>query len=190
MDRSRARRNHVVRAPLTVSLVDLVPTLCELAGLDAARHAPEPLDGRSLMPLCEGGSRTEPIPVFGEITSEGVPSPMFMVREGRYKLTTGGGVASTLYDLESDPSERDDLAARPEAADVLQRMESRAAGQWDATALNTAIQLSQKRRRLVLEAHRQGQQPDWEHRPSDAATPWLLRGEGLYNDWAWQGIDG
>ena len=49
---------HPSSHPDNVSLVDLVPTLCELAGLDAARHAPEPLDGRSLMPLCEGGSRT------------------------------------------------------------------------------------------------------------------------------------
>ena len=36
-----------------VSLVDLLPTLCELARLDVADRAPRPPDGASVIPLCE-----------------------------------------------------------------------------------------------------------------------------------------
>ncbi len=46
----------------TVQLVDLYPTLAELAGLSPSAHA---LHGRSLMPLVEG-SRPAPVPVLSQ----------------------------------------------------------------------------------------------------------------------------
>ena len=173
-----------------VSLVDLLPTLCDLAGFDARGRAPELLDGESLVPLCEDPAAARSSPVFAELTSEGVSAPMFMVREGRYKLVTGGGVPAELFDLDDDPHERRDIAGRADAGKVRERLEGHAGSTWDASALDAAVRLSQRRRRLVGEAHRRGPAPVWEHRRSDAETPWLLRGEGLYNDWAWRGIEG
>ena len=172
-----------------VSLVDLLPTLCELAGFDAGARAPEPLDGESLAPLCRDPAAARSSPVFAEITSEGVPAPMFMIREGRYKLVTGGGAPALLFDLDDDPHERRSIADRADVREIRERLEGQAAATWDTPALDAAIRLSQRRRRMVADAHRHGPAPAWEHPPSDPTAPWVLRGEGLYNDWAWQGIE-
>ncbi|MCY4500738.1 MAG: choline-sulfatase, partial [Alphaproteobacteria bacterium] len=115
------RRFPAARRSEPVSLVDLLPTLCGLAEIDLADRAPRPPDGASLLPLCEGAAEGGERPVFAEMTSEGVPSPMFMVRRGRFKLMTGGGAPDLLFDLDADPEERDDLAADPDTAGVHAR---------------------------------------------------------------------
>ncbi len=173
----------------SVSLLDLLPSLCEIAGIDVAEHAPEPLDGESLLPFCAGETATKHGPVFGEITSESVPAPMFMVRDGDYKLIIGGGVEPVLYDLADDPQERQNVAEDDHLIETRKRLEQLVKARWDVDALDAAIRTSQRRRRLVEAAHRAGPRPLWEYRREDAQVPWLLRGEGLYNDWAWQGID-
>jgi choline-sulfatase len=44
--------------------------------------------------------------------------------------------------------------------------------------------LSQKRRRLILEASRQGMRPRWNHGEIPGEEVRWYRGEGSYNDWA------
>ena len=64
-----------VRVPtINVSLVDLLPTLCDLAGFKVADHAPQPLDGSSLISQCEHPEHVNSRAVYAEITSEGVPT--------------------------------------------------------------------------------------------------------------------
>ena len=89
-----------------VSLVDLLPTLCDLAWSDLAARAPRPPDGTSLVPLCSHPTMTRETQVFAEMTSEGVPSPMFMVCHGPFKPMTGGGGPDVLFDIEAVPEER------------------------------------------------------------------------------------
>jgi choline-sulfatase len=82
--RFAARR---VAAP--VSLVDLLPTLIELAGADVAW--PEPMDGSSLVPsLC--GEQLAPRRVISEYTDMGVIAPCRMVREGPFKYLYTHGI--------------------------------------------------------------------------------------------------
>ena len=45
--------------------------------------------------------------------------PCIMARQGRYKYNYIHGYDPQLFDLEADPGEVDDLAARPDAAHVL-----------------------------------------------------------------------
>ena len=181
------RRFAAARRSEPVSLVDLLPTLCDLAGIDLADHAPRPPDGASLLPLCEGG--TDDRPVFAEMTSEGVPSPMFMVRRGRFKLMTGGGAPDLLFDLEADPEERNDLAADPESAVTLAALRRLAEETWDAAALEAEIRASQRERRLVQSAHGNGPAPVWDALGSDPVRASCLRAPDDYNDWAWRGIE-
>jgi len=176
------------RCSENVSLLDLLPTLCEFAGLDVEPHLPQPLDGESLMPFCEQSKIRRNGPVFGEITSEGVPSPMFMVKDGDHKLMLGGGAPSLLFDLKHDPEEQHNLAESVENAKVRVRLETHAAECWDAPALEAEIRLSQRRRHLVHASHQNSTAPAWEHQPDDPTTPWIHRGGELYNDWAWRGI--
>ena len=172
-----------------VSLVDLLPTLCDLAGIDLASRAPRPPDGASLLPLCDDAAAVRDTPVFAEITSEGVPSPMFMVRRGPYKLMTGGGAPDLLFDVGADSEERDDLAGDAHSADALAALRRLAAETWDAEALADEIRVSQRERRLVQAAHRHGPAPAWDSLESDPVWASCLRSPDAYNDWAWRGIE-
>ena len=177
------------RRPEPVSLVDLLPTLCDLAGIDLADRAPRPPDGANLLPLCEGAPGAGDRPVFAEMTSEGVPSPMFMVRSGRFKLMTGGGAPDLLFDLEADPEERNDLAADPGSADALAALRRLAEETWDVAALEAEVRMSQRERRLVQAAHANGPAPVWDALESDPVWASCLRAPDGYNDWAWRGIE-
>jgi choline-sulfatase len=88
----------VVERP--VSLLDLAPTLLDLAGVPAEERLQ--LDGSSLF-----GERGGP--VFSEYHVEKVRAPCFMVREGNRKLIYVHGHETRLFDLDADPGEWDDL---------------------------------------------------------------------------------
>lgn len=102
-------RGQMLNDPL-VSLLDLLPTLCDYAGIPA----PGGLLGKSMMPWLRGEkpSRWHDY-VFSEWQTEWgyTISPGRMVRTRRYKYTKyieGGG--EELYDLEKDPGEKRNLA--------------------------------------------------------------------------------
>ena len=172
-----------------MSLVDVLPTLCDLAGGDANTLSPEPLDGISLLPACDGAATLLDRPVYAENTSESVPSPMFMVRRGRHKLITGGDAPDALFVLDSDPQELRNRAGEPGQAGIHQSLRDLVQARWDVASLAQNVMRSQKRRRLVDRAHQDGHRVQWEASIVDPMTPWLLRDEGQYNDWAWRGID-
>ncbi len=172
-----------------MSLVDLLPTLCDLAGVDLADRAPRPADGSSLLPLSDDRAASRETPVFAEITSEGVPSPMFMIRHGRFKLMTGGGAPDVLFDLRADPEERTDLSTAPGSAAPLGALRNLAAGTWDAAELERKVRASQRERRLVQTAHGHGPAPRWDTLESDPVWASCLRAPDDYNDWAWRGIE-
>ena len=172
-----------------VALVDLLPTVCDLAEVDLADRAPRPPDGASLLPLCEDPAPMRDTPVFGEITSEGVSSPMFMVRCGAFKLMTGGGAPDLLFDLRADPEERNDLASDPGSRDTLLALRRLADDTWDSDKLEREVRASQRERRLVQTAHRRGTAPRWDALESDPVWASCLRTPDSYNDWAWRGIE-
>ena len=183
------RRFAAARRSEPVSLVDLLPTLCSLANFDLADRAPRPPDGASLLPLCEDAATAWDRPVFAEMTSEGVPSPMFMVRSGRFKLMTGGGAPDLLFDLDADPEERHDLAADPDNAETLTTLRRLTEEAWDAGALEAEVRASQRERRLVQAAHGNGPAPVWDALETDPVRASCLRAPDDYNDWAWRGIE-
>ncbi len=100
-----------------VELVDLYPTLCELAGLPV----PESLEGRSLVPLlAKTATRVRDAAVSQfERTHEGRRHMGYTLRTETHRYvewldaTSGAVVARELYDHTTDPSENDNLAAGP-----------------------------------------------------------------------------
>jgi choline-sulfatase len=85
-----------------VSLLDLLPTLLDLAGVPEADRLP--LDGRTLLPLFNGSEEPERT-VLAEYHVEKVKGPAFMARRGRYKYIHIYEHGSQLFDLENDPGE-------------------------------------------------------------------------------------
>jgi arylsulfatase len=93
-------------------VIDFVPTLLELAGVDAGTgregaNAPA-LPGRSLVPAFAGDAMVKRDYLF--FHHEGNRA----IRRGDWKLVSAreGGDAWELYDLAKDRCERDDLAAK------------------------------------------------------------------------------
>lgn len=99
-----------------VTLVDVVPTLAEVAAVDTAA----PCQGTSLLRFLEP-ERPDPRPIF---LDGGIEAPMSVV-EWPWKLIRKAD-HEELYHLDEDPGERDDRAARePEkVAHLLARLQA------------------------------------------------------------------
>ena len=99
-----------------VGLVDVLPTLREMAGLPSDRRN----EGRSLMPALRGARRgwTDRT-LFAHLVTFDESEVHEGILQGRYKLISRGG-QSKLFDIVADPRERKDLAA--ERPDVVRRL--------------------------------------------------------------------
>lgn len=98
------RRARVVDTP--VGLVDVAPTLVELAGLSTRAT----FSGRSLAPALRGEALAER-PVYGESEYGWLSfgwSPLHALVQGRFKYI--GSSKPELFDVAADPNERADLA--------------------------------------------------------------------------------
>lgn len=159
-----------------VSLLDLAPTLLELAGVPALGDLAEEPDGVSLL---EPGGR--PGPVLAEYLAEGVTAPAVMVRDGRHKLVVCEGDPDQLYDLAEDPAELVNLAAEPGHRPILTALRAALAARWDLGALRTRVVASQRERHLVGCALEQGAYTSWDFEPSvDASTRYVRSRADLY----------
>jgi choline-sulfatase len=161
------------RVSAAVSLIDLLPTLCELAGDGAAPDYASPLDGRSLLPHLSGtGGHDE---VFGEYLGEGAIAPLLMIRRERWKFVCSAPDPDQLFDLAADPLERANLAADPAHRGALDAFRAEARRRWDSEAIRAQVIASQRRRRLVDTALRQGAYTPWDHQPRTDASRSYVR---------------
>jgi arylsulfatase A-like enzyme len=112
-----------------VSLIDLMPTFLELAGVEV----PDAVDGRSLWPLLSGEADSWREAVFAEYHGDefGLYSQR-MVRADRYKFVYNTPDRNELYDLETDPAELHNLIDHPEYQ-VIRRAHERHLGEWMAS---------------------------------------------------------
>ncbi|MGH2355275.1 MAG: sulfatase-like hydrolase/transferase [Chloroflexota bacterium] len=139
----------VVREP--VSLIDLLPTLEDLAGVPAEDRLPA--DGASLMGLIDG-SDTAPRTVFAEMHVEDTPVLCFMARRGRYKYIYAHGVDAQLFDLETDPGEWRNLVGNPQYAEVEGELRAAILDRFSLDAIEADVRRSLRARRLLREAMR------------------------------------
>ena len=189
-----ARVPLIVRAPgatprrmvAPVSLLDVTPTLLELAGLPAAQLSPSPSTGEAVaaVSLATAISGTGPVPerpIVSEYHAEGVTAPSAMVREGRFKLIRSLEDPDLLYDLESDPLELTDLSDASEHADTVRRLASELDARLDLAAVGERVLASQRERHLVSAAHGRGIRPAWDFEPvGDASTRYVRNRDDLY----------
>jgi choline-sulfatase len=155
-----------------VSNLDLLPTLCDLAGIDTSAILPW-TDGQSLLPLMNGGTRSEP--VLMEYAAEGSSAPMVAIRDGRYKFIHCEIDPPQLYDLESDPLERANLATDPGKAGLVKAFMDKVHARWDMAAFDAAVRESQARRWVVYPALRNGAYYPWDFQPLQRASERYMR---------------
>lgn len=117
-------------------LLDVFPTLCELAGLPV----PEQLQGKSLVPAIENPNTRIKAVAVSQFPRKYEPRHWAMgyaLRDDRYRYIewrdskpngpgTGAVIARELYDYETDPLETRNLIDDPAYAQTAQRLEKRA----------------------------------------------------------------
>lgn len=118
---SSAHGGFVDREHLVSNGLDLLPTLCDYAGIEP----PPGLEGRSLRPLVEGDPsapwRDELVTetVFDGDRGRATRGRMLRTRRYKYVVYHWGRFREQLFDLDRDPGEMVNLAAAPSHADVL-----------------------------------------------------------------------
>lgn len=158
-----------------VSLVDLLPTLVDIAGGAVTL----PCDGESLEPALTGGATRDL--AISDYYGIGPCVPYRMVRQGRFKLIYTHGHPDQLFDLEQDLDELQNLASDPAHEETLSRLKAILLEDWDPVEIDQKVRTSQSER-LFLKAT-PGTAEDWDFiaRKGDEAR-YVRRGTG--------GVDG
>ena len=168
-----------------VSLVDLLPTFNNLATDGNWDGAFEPLEGHDLTVLLDKGNPPSERTVYAEYLAESTLAPIFMIRRGDYKYISSVRDPKLLFNVSADPNELDNLADKPEFTEIVASFEEEISEKWDSEALTKEIIISQKRRRFVLDSQRMSQKrPRWNHDEESGQDVIWYRGEGSYNEWA------
>ena len=159
------------RVAAPVSLLDLLPTLLDLARVPG--EARLPVDGNSLIPLLEGSEDPDRA-VFSEYHLEKVKGPAFMVRRGRYKYIYIHEYGSQLFDLQEDPGEWQNLAGQEAGGGIEASLQARILARFDPDRLATAA-VESVRRRLIVKVALARNGTHWDFSPDFDATKQYVR---------------
>ena len=165
------------RESAPVSLVDLFPTLCDVA-LVPSESIKTPLDGRSLLPAVNG--RLEHRPIFVEHIDGGTAAPRVSVRDGPWKLVLSRAYPPQLFNLDTDALELDNISGRqPDQAARLTKMVE---DNWNLDQLQDEVIASQTARKLVDAALATGRQELWDFAPRIAQQGQYVRRGDAFPD--------
>ena len=167
------------RVASNVSLMDLTPTLIELAGAPATAGV-QPLDGKSLVPLLHGQRRAGDEAVVAEYLAEGAVAPIVMIRRRSLKLVSSPADPVQFFDLAADPDELTNLAGSDRAGE-LAPLQEEVERRWDLAALDREVRESQRRRRLVTKALSVGSQTEWDFNPNGGLAARYVRGADFWS---------
>lgn len=105
-------------------LVDLFPSLVELCGLEM----PKGLDGNSFVPVLKDPTTSVDESAYTVVRRGSMLGKAVRYKKWRY-AEWGSPEQAELYDLESDPSEYNNLANNPEYSDVVKQLQKKLQGQ-------------------------------------------------------------
>ena len=160
------------RVASCVSLLDVTPTLVDLAGGDSTATA-SAFDGRSLAPHLTGaGGHDE---ALAEYLAEGAIAPIVMLRRGAHKFVHSPADPDQLSDVGADPKERTNLASAPAAAGVAEAVRHEIERRWRLAELDREVRASQRRRRIVDAALNKGEAHAWDFQPFRDASRQYVR---------------
>ncbi|MBC7368156.1 MAG: sulfatase [Undibacterium sp.] len=109
-------------APAPVEMLDLYPTLADLAGLTAPAY----LEGKSLRPTLAESDRAVKPAAFSQVR-RGANGDGYSVRVARWRYTewtaaNGSALGAQLFDEDADPAETKNLAADPAHATTVKEL--------------------------------------------------------------------
>jgi arylsulfatase A-like enzyme len=179
------RQNAAVESP--VSLIDIYPTLMDLAG----RSTPSGLDGHSLLPELTGQRSSRPDWVLSEYHDTSCNTGSFMLQRGPWKYIAYVGYEPMLFDLVNDPDEVRNLASsRPE---VIRELDSQLRKIVDYPAVDAKVKAYDRESfsRWREETKAKGQYEKtmsrifsgWDDVPAGGMRPWTAADEARIEKW-------
>ena len=177
-DHPRAQGAEAATVAEHVSLMDLLPTFCDIATDGKGVRYAAPVDGNSLLGLAAGSKKGWSNTVFGEYMAEGTFQPAFMIRRDRWKYVSCAGDPPQLYDVSADPHELRNLAGDPKHAKVAQAFAAEVAAKWNSAAIRAQVVESQRNRILIQEALLKGKITPWDFQPFQDAAKQYNRNYG------------
>jgi choline-sulfatase len=168
---------HIVkgrRVTEAAGLIDLMPTLCEIATGGHAGLA-RPVDGRSLYRLLLGDAEDAKSLALGEYLAEGALAPIYMMRQGRWKFIESSVDPDQLYDLAADPDELNNLAGESQYRSVVDDFQAALSGRFDPNATKQKVLESQKARHMLFAALKRGSYFPWDFQPLRDASEQYTR---------------
>lgn len=157
--------SHVRESHSNASLVDLLPTVVDLAqpvdGLEriVTRHS-----GKSLVPMMRGGEvKAEDDIVLCEMAGDGLTAPAVAILHGRMKYIHCETDPPLMFDRATDPHETRNLIGDPEYTEQQVMFERMIPETWDLSAVKAEVLECQRRRRIVEIAHAEGNTPSWDY---------------------------
>ncbi len=166
------RRFKPGRVAASVSHVDILPTLLDLATNGEKFDAPVVTDGRSLLTHLEGGAGHDE--VIGEYLGEATSAPAIMIRRGSYKFIHCPTDPDLLFDLSTDPLEKNNIAAHAAHAERVKEFRAEISKRWDLGNITRTVIESQRRRRYLNRIIRQ-QNIVWDYQPMFDAKNQYIR---------------
>ena len=136
------------RVPAVTSLLDIGPTLLDLAGTDPLPQ----VAGRSLTGFLQNATPPADWPdvAFAENYNGGQERPGRMIRRGPWKLNHYHGFdRPQLFNLEEDPDEFHDRAADPSCAEVRNQLQELLLNGWDGDEIEAVLQRRSETRPLL-----------------------------------------
>ncbi len=146
-----------------VSLMDIGPTLLDLAGLDPLPGA----SGKSFRCVLDGQEADWCDEVFAEQTKSMVGDamsdvgfPQRMLKQGSWKYVYYHGMRPQLFNTTEDPNEEHDLWNDPAQADRIKAMHARVLQDWDPEKENKRHQTNREQLAVIARATRAAPPPE------------------------------
>ena len=151
------------RVEANISLVDLLPTLLDLATNGKPPALATEVAGSSLVSLASGQPTQWDDTVYAELCAEGCVAPCVMVKRGAHKFVHCDEDAPLLFNLANDPSELVNLANWPEHAELVRSFQAEVHAKWNLERWRTDVEKSRQRRILIHETLEKGNAPIWDY---------------------------
>ena len=169
-------RNLPPRIAAPVSLLDILPTVAEIAGLPGQVMA-SGLEGKSLFRRIDSIAAEQC--VYAEHLDGGTRAPRVMLRRGDLKIVQSLAYPTQLYNLSDDPHELTNLAEHPDWQAITQSLLDQVNALWDLDKLKCDIIDNQRIRQLLMRSLSKGARHSWEHYPDPhrSSTRWVREGD-------------
>ncbi|TAG45117.1 MAG: choline-sulfatase [Betaproteobacteria bacterium] len=155
---ARARQ----RVGANCGLVDLLPTLLDLATDGNPPELVDHCDGHSLAGWLHGTDESWTDEALIEFTSEGVYSPAFILRKGKYKYVYCEGDPGMLFDMQSDPHELRNLCREAAFSDLSAQFVTEIETRFKPSKVKRHVLASQRRRLFLHSTLLKGIHTPWD----------------------------